>query len=257
MKVQLLLDLYVAAVGLVIGSYLNVVIHRLPREESTVLPRSRCPRCGAQLRARDNLPLVSFLLLRGRCRQCQAPISWRYPLVEAMTAILFVACLETFGLTAHAAAAAAFGSALIALAGIDVEHYLLPDAITLPGIAVGLLVSLRADWIDWRQALLGAALGGGGLWLLAQLWLLLRHEEGMGLGDVKMLAMVGAFLGWQGVLVTVFLGSLVGAVVGLTLIAAGRLDLGSRLPFGVFLAGGAMVALFAGPALIARYSRLL
>ena len=257
MSIRLLLDLYAAAFGLVIGSYLNVVIHRLPREESTVLPRSRCPRCGARLRARDNLPLVSFLLLRGRCRYCRAPISWRYPLIEAVTATLFVGCVEAFGVSWHAAAAAAFGCALIALAGIDYEHFLLPDAITLPGIAVGLLLSLRAEWTDWRQALLGAALGGGGLWLLAQLWVLLRHEEGMGLGDVKMLAMVGAFLGWQGVLVTVFLGSLAGAVVGLTLIAAGRLDLGSRLPFGVFLAGGAMVALFAGPALVARYSRLL
>jgi leader peptidase (prepilin peptidase) / N-methyltransferase len=257
MRVQLLLDLYVALVGLVVGSYLNVVIHRLPREESTVLPRSRCPRCGAQLRVRDNLPLLSFLMLRGRCRQCQAPISWRYPLVEAATAGLFVGALEAFGLTWHAAAAAAFGSALVALAAIDYEHFLLPDVITLPGIAVGLLISLFADWIDWRQALLGAALGGGGLWLLARLWLLLRHEEGMGLGDVKMLAMVGALLGWQGVVVTVFLGSLAGAVVGLTLIALGRLDLGSRLPFGVFLAGGALVALFAGPALVARYSRLL
>ena len=257
MSLRLLLDLFAAAFGLVIGSYLNVVIHRLPREESTVLPRSRCPRCGAALRARDNLPLLSFLLLRGRCRYCQAPISWRYPLIEAATAALFVGCLEAFGLTWHALAAAAFGSALIALAGIDYEHFLLPDVITLPGLAVGLLLSLFADWIDWRQALLGAALGGGGLWLLAQAWKLLRHEEGMGLGDVKMLAMVGAFLGWQGVLVTVFLGSLAGAVVGLTLIALGRLDLGSRLPFGVFLAGGATVALFAGPAIVARYSRLL
>jgi len=257
MSMRLLLDLYVAAVGLVIGSYLNVVIHRLPREESTVLPRSRCPRCGAQLRVRDNLPLLSFLLLRGRCRQCKAPISWRYPLVEAATAALFVGSLEAFGLSWHAAAAAAFGSALIALAGIDYEHFLLPDVITLPGIAVGLLISLFADWIDWRQALLGAALGGGGLWLLARLWLLLRHEEGMGLGDVKMLAMVGAFLGWQGVLVTVFVGSLAGALLGLSLIALGRLDLGSRLPFGVFLAAGAAVALFCGPALVVRYSRLL
>ena len=165
-----------------IGSYLNVVIHRLPREESTVLPRSRCPRCGAALRARDNLPLLSFLLLRGRCRHCQAPISWRYPLIEAATAALFVGCLEAFGLTWHALAAAAFGSVLIALAGIDYEHFLLPDVITLPGLAVGLLVSLFADWIDWRQALLGAALGGGGLWLLAQAWKLLRHEGGNGAG---------------------------------------------------------------------------
>ncbi len=257
MSVRLLIDLYAAAVGLVIGSYLNVVIHRLPREESTVLPRSRCPNCGAQLRARDNLPLLSFLLLRGRCRQCKEPISWRYPFVEAATGALFVGCVEAFGISWRAAAAAAFGAAMIALAGIDLEHYLLPDVITLPGIAVGLLISLGAGWIDWRDSLLGILVGGGGLWLMRQAWLLLRKEEGMGLGDVKMLAMVGAFLGWQGVLVTVFLGSLAGALLGLTLIAAGRLDLGSRLPFGVFLAGAAIVALFAGPALVARYSRLL
>lgn len=257
MSVRLLVDLYAAAVGLVIGSYLNVVIHRLPREESTVLPRSRCPRCGAQLRARDNLPLLSFLLLRGRCRQCKEPISWRYPLVEAATGALFVGCVEAFGVSWRAAAAAAFGAAMIALAGIDLEHYLLPDVITLPGIAVGLLISLGAGWIDWRDSLLGILVGGGGLWLMRQAWLLLRKEEGMGLGDVKMLAMVGAFLGWQGVLVTVFLGSLAGALLGLTLIAAGRLDLGSRLPFGVFLAGAAIVALFAGPALVARYATLL
>jgi leader peptidase (prepilin peptidase)/N-methyltransferase len=257
MSVRLLIDLYAAALGLVIGSYLNVVIHRLPREESTVVPRSRCPRCGTPLRARDNLPLVSFLLLRGRCRRCKAPISWRYPLIEAATGALFVACVEAFGISWRTAAAAAFGAALIALAGIDFEHFLLPDAITLPGIAAGLLISLGAGWIDWRDSLLGALVGGGGLWLLRQAWLLLRHEEGMGLGDVKMLAMVGAFLGWQGVLVTVFLGSLAGALFGLTLIAAGRLDLGSRLPFGVFLAAGALVALFAGPALVAHYARLL
>jgi leader peptidase (prepilin peptidase)/N-methyltransferase len=254
---RLLLDLYVAAVGLVVGSYLNVVIHRLPLRKSTVLPRSRCPHCDAPIRAIDNLPLLSFLVLRGRCRVCKAPISWRYPVIEALTAALFVGCLEAFGISWHALAAVAFGCLLLALAGIDLEHFLLPDVLTLPALAAGLLLSLRADWITPRQALLGAALGGGGLWLLAQLWLLLRHEEGMGLGDVKMLAMVGAFLGWQGVIVTVFLGSLVGAIVGLTLIAAGRLDLGSRLPFGVFLAGGAMVALFAGPAIVARYTRLL
>jgi leader peptidase (prepilin peptidase)/N-methyltransferase len=254
---RLLLDAYVGVLGLVVGSYLNVVIHRLPREESTVLPRSRCPRCGAVIRARDNLPLLSFLLLRGRCRVCRGSISWRYPLVEAATGILFVACLERFGLHWHALVAAAFGSTMIALAAIDLEHYLLPDLITLPGLGVGLLLSLTGEWIGWREALLGAALGGGGLWVLSQLWLLLRNQEGIGFGDVKMMAMVGAFLGWQGVVVTVLLASLTGALVGLTLIALGRLELGSKLPFGVFLGAGGLVALFAGPYLIAAYARLL
>lgn len=257
MTARLLLDLYVAVLGLVAGSYLNVVIHRLPREESTVLPRSRCPRCGALIRARDNLPLVSFLLLRGRCRVCRGAISWRYPLVEAATAVLFVACLERFGPTWRAAAAALFGSLLLALAAIDYEHFLLPDLLTLTGLAAGLLIAAWAPWIELRDAALGAALGGGMLWLLAKGWVLLRHEEGMGLGDVKMLAMVGAFLGWQGVLVTVLLASFAGAALGLALIASRRLDLKSRLPFGVFLAAGALVALFVGERLVAAYARLL
>ena len=257
MMLRLLLDLYAAAVGLVVGSYLNVVIHRLPREESTVLPRSRCPSCGAGIRAVDNIPLLSFLVLRGRCRSCGARISWRYPFVETLTAVLLVLCLEAFGPTWHALVAAIFCCLLVALAGIDLEHFLLPDAITLPGLALGLAIAPFAWWIDWRDAVLGALLGGGGLWLLGKVWYLLRREEGLGFGDVKMLAMVGAFLGWQGVVVTVLLASASGAALGLALVAAGRLDLGARLPFGVFLSAGALIALFAGPAMVAAYARLL
>jgi leader peptidase (prepilin peptidase) / N-methyltransferase len=257
MIVRLLLDLYAAAVGLIVGSYLNVVIHRLPREESTVLPRSRCPTCGTVIRARDNVPLLSFLALRGRCRSCRARISWRYPLIEATTAALLVGCLEVFGLTWQALVAALLCCLLVALAAIDLEHFLLPDVLTLPGLALGLAISWPADWIRWQEATLGALLGGGGLWLLGKAWYLLRHEEGLGLGDVKMLAMVGAFLGWQGVLVTVLLASATGAALGLGLVAAGRLELGSKLPFGVFLSAGALVALFAGPAMVAAYARLL
>ena len=257
MTLRLLLDLYAAAVGLIVGSYLNVVIHRLPREQSTVLPRSRCPACGAGIRARDNIPLFSFLVLRGRCRSCGSRISWRYPLIEAATAALLVACVETFGPTWRALVAAVFCCLLVALAGIDLEHYLLPDALTLPGLGLGLAVSWAASWIHWQDALLGALFGGGGLWLLGKTWYLLRREEGLGFGDVKMLAMVGAFLGWQGVLVTVLLASATGSALGLFLVATGRLELGSKLPFGVFLSAGALVALFAGPAMIAAYARLL
>ena len=257
MTLRLLLDLYAAAVGLVVGSYLNVVIHRLPREESTVLPRSRCPSCGAGIRARDNIPLLSYRALRGRCRSCGARISWRYPFIEAGTAVLMVLCLEAFGPTWRALVAAVFCCLLVALAGIDLEHFLLPDVLTLPGLALGLAVSWPAYWIDWRDALLGAVVGGGGLWLLGKAWYLLRHEEGLGFGDVKMLAMVGAFLGWQGVLVTVLLASASGAALGLALVASGRLELGAKLPFGVFLSGGALAALFAGPAMVAAYAQLL
>lgn len=257
MTVRLLLDVYAALFGLIVGSYLNVVIHRLPRGLSTVLPRSRCPSCGTAIRARDNFPVVSWLLLRGRCRSCGTPIAWRYPVVEALTALLFVACMERWGPSLEAAVAAVFGAALIALAVIDAEHYILPDRITLPGIAVGLAVQPFLDWGGFWQAAVGAVLGGGLLLLLWAGWLWLRKEEGMGLGDVKMLAMVGAFLGWKGVLVTLFFASVAGSVVGLALIAGGRGGLKSALPFGTFLAAGAAFALFWGRPLMDAYLALL
>ena len=257
MPILVVLTAWVAAVGLVVGSYLNVVIHRLPLGESTVLPRSRCPHCRQVIAARDNLPLVSFVLLRGRCRHCGAPISWRYPLVELATAALFVACLYRFGWSWQTPVAALFAALLVALAGIDFDCFLLPDALTLSGLAIGLAVSVAADWISPLEADLGVLLGGGLLWGIAEAWYHLRGEEGMGLGDAKMLAMIGAFLGWQGVLVTLLLGSLAGSVTGLALLVGRRADLKARLPFGVFLAGGAVIALFFGRQLVTAYARLL
>lgn len=253
----LLLDLYAALAGLIVGSYLNVVVHRLPRGVSTVRPRSRCPSCGAGIGARDNLPVVSWLLLRGRCRHCGSIIGWRYPAVELATAALFVLCVERFGPSPEAAVAALLCCLLLALGLIDAEHYLLPDRLTLPGIVVGLAVQPWIDWGGLLPAAIGAALGGGLLLALWGLWLLVRKEEGMGLGDVKMLAMVGAFLGWKGVLVTLFFASLVGSAVGLALIAVGRGGMKSRLPFGVFLALAAGIALFWGRPMIDAYLGLL
>jgi len=252
---RLLLDVYAALVGLVTGSYLNVVIHRLPRSVSTVFPRSRCPTCGAPIRPRDNVPVVSWLLLRGRCRACRAPISPRYPLVEATTAVLFVLCMERFGPTPSALVAALFCAVMMALAGIDFEHLILPDRLTLPGIALGVALQLVVPWVGVWGALLGAALGAGVLLLAYGLWWLVRREEGLGLGDVKMLSLVGAFLGWRGVLVTLFLGAATGALFGLALIALGRGGMRSKIPFGVFLALGALVALFVGPELVDLYLR--
>lgn len=267
---DLLLAAYAALLGLVVGSYLNVVIHRLPRGISTVLPRSRCPACGAAIRARDNLPVLSWLLLGGRCRDCKAPIAGRYPLIEATTAALFVASLLRFGVTPAALAGALFCSLMIALAAIDVEHYILPDRLTLPGIALGAALQ---PWTGWAGpvgpaglpvpaalvlgGVVGALVGGGLLLALYGAWWLLRREEGMGLGDVKMLAMIGAFLGWKGVLVTVFAASLAGAATGLSLIAVGRSGLKTKLPFGAFLALGGLLALFAGRAIVDAYAGLL
>ncbi len=254
---RLLLDIYAAVLGLIAGSYLNVVIFRLPRGRSTVLPRSRCPYCGGAIRARDNLPLVSYLLLRGRCRRCRAPISARYPAIEAVTATLFVVCLERFGATPQALVALAFSCLLLVLAMIDLDHFLLPDRLTLPGIVAGLALQPWLPGTSFQDAVVGVLVGAGLLVLLINFWYWVRGEEGMGMGDVNMLAMVGAFLGWQGVLVTFALATVAGALVGLSLLAAGRLEMRSKLPFGLFLALGAFAALLAGDRLVVAYSRLL
>ena len=252
-----MLDVYAALLGLVTGSYLNVVIHRLPRGESTVLPRSRCPWCAGSIRALDNLPVISYLLLRGRCRRCGAPISWRYPAFEAATAALFVGVAERFGPSREAVVALVFGCLMMVLAAIDFDHFMLPDRLTLPGILVGLAAQPWLPRTSFLDAVLGVAIGAGMLVLLINFWYWLREEEGMGMGDVNMLAMVGAFLGWQGVLVTLGLGTVAGAVCGLALRASGRLEASGRLPFGLFLALGALAALFFGDRLVAAYAGLL
>jgi leader peptidase (prepilin peptidase) / N-methyltransferase len=255
---HLFLALYAAVLGLIVGSYLNVVIYRLPLGLSTVTPRSRCPSCGAAIRAWDNLPVVSFLLLRGRCRACGDRISWRYPAVEAATSLLFAGCLERFGFTLRTPAAMLFCCLMVALAMIDFDHMLLPDRITWPGIAAGIAIQ---PWAPLAGGLLpavwGAALGAGILLAVWGGWYLVRREEGMGLGDVKMLAMVGAFLGWKGVVVTLFCGALAGSLVGVVLMRWGSHDMRSKLPFGTFLALGGLLAVFAGEALVSSYVGLL
>jgi leader peptidase (prepilin peptidase)/N-methyltransferase len=239
--------------GLIVGSYLNVVIHRLPAGESTVLPASHCPKCGATIRALDNLPLVSWLALGGRCRACKAPISPRYPLVELAAGLAFAGAVARFGPSRRAVVAALFSALLVALAGIDFEHYLLPDRITLPGIALGLAAQLALPDGSLAKGVAGALVGAGLLLVVAGAWELARGVEGMGLGDVKMLAMVGALVGAAGVVVTLLLGTLLGSLAGLELLATRRGDFATKLPFGLFLAAGGLVAIFAGDALVAFY----
>ena len=251
------LDVYAALIGLVVGSFLNAVIHRVPRGQSLVRPGSRCPWCGSPIRVRDNLPLLSFLLLRGRCRQCSAPIAWRYPLVELVTAAAFVVCAERFGPRLEAAAAATFLAFLLALAVIDVEHFLLPDSLTFPGMAAGLALQPWIPGVTLLEAIAGVLVGAGLLFLIAEGWAWMRQEEGMGLGDAKLLAMVGAFLGWKGVLITLFLACLTGSLVGIALLVTARGGAKTRLPFGAFLALGAAATLFWGTAALDRYLRLL
>lgn len=226
---RIVLDVYAGLLGLVVGSFLNVVVHRLPRGQSLVRPRSRCPWCGAPIRALDNLPVLSFLLLRGRCRHCSGPISWRYPLMELVTALLFVVSMERFGPGWASIAGAVLSAFLLALAAIDLEHFLLPDSLTLPGIAVGVALRAAISRPDWPSGLVSGAAG----------------------------ALVGAFLGWTGVAVTFVVACALGAAAGLTLLATQRAGRKTRLPFGVFLALGGLVALYAGTMLVDRYLALL
>ena len=242
--------------GLVVGSFLNVVAHRLPREESVAFPGSRCPSCGAPIAAYDNVPVVSWLLLRGRCRSCRAPISVRYPALELSNAVLWLAVFGVAPSWCDFLTGAFLASAGLALLAIDAEFQILPDAITLPGIAVGIALSFGSVRRTPVSALVGAALGAGGLFLLAFLYEKIAGQEGMGLGDVKMLGMVGALLGPVGVLVTVFAASLSGSVVGIGLMLARGADGKMRLPFGVFLALGAIGAWFFADPLFARYRTL-
>jgi leader peptidase (prepilin peptidase) / N-methyltransferase len=238
--------------GLAVGSFLNVCIHRLPRGESLVYPGSRCPRCGRALRWHDNVPVLSWVWLGGKCGQCHAPIAVQYPIVELITAALIVAIVVVTPPGPLLAARLVFACALVVLFAIDLEHQILPNVITLPGIAVGWLFSLVGP-PGWQASLAGIVLGAGVLYGTAAAYYLVRREEGLGMGDVKMLAMIGAFLGWKAVLLTLVLASFSGALVGVGMMAASRGGMRYALPFGTFLAVGALIAMFVGDAIIAWY----
>ncbi len=245
-----------AAFGAVFGSFLNVCIYRLPRSQSVVWPASACPHCGRLLAWFENIPIVSFLALRGRCRTCKGSIARRYPIVELLTAIMFAVAWWYYGPTTLLMSRLVFGSALIVLFAIDLEHHLLPNVITLPGIVAGLLFSLATE-PGWLASVLGVLVGGGVLYALAEIYYRVRHEEGLGMGDVKMLAMIGAFIGWKLTLVALMLASLTGSVIGLLLIATGRGGMKHALPFGTFLALGAAAASTVGPAMLDWYLGLM
>jgi leader peptidase (prepilin peptidase)/N-methyltransferase len=239
--------------GAMIGSFLNVCIYRLPREESIVWPGSHCPRCGKFLPFYDNIPLVSYALLLGRCRVCRAPISIQYPIVEAVTALGSFLLFLRFGPSPAYLIYLAFVSALIAVTVIDLYHQIIPDVISLPGIGVGLLASTVLPGRSIIDSLLGAALGAGILAGLRKLWEVLRKVDAMGLGDVKLLAMIGAFLGWKSVLLTVMLSAFFGSVSGLLVMVLQKKGLNQEIPYGPFLALGAVLSLGWGEALIAWY----
>ncbi|HJU41643.1 MAG TPA: prepilin peptidase [Vicinamibacterales bacterium] len=239
--------------GACIGSFLNVVVYRLPLGQSLVKPPSRCPKCGYRLKWYDNVPVFGWLLLGGRCRECKNGISIQYPIVEFITAALFVIVVWVTPPGPLVVSRLLLVCILIALFGIDLEHQILPNSITLPGIVAGLLLSTIAP-PGWRDALIGTVLGGAVLYAIAWGYYLWRREEGLGMGDVKMLAMIGAFLGWKMVLVTLVLSSFSGALIGVALIALQRGNMKLALPFGTFLAAGAVAAMLVGQPLADWYA---
>ncbi len=246
----------IVALGFAVGSFLNVCIYRLPRGESLAWPASHCTSCGRALAWYENIPVLAYLALRGRCRTCAGRISPMYPLIEIATAVIAVVWYEQYGLSVLFASRLVFALALLVLFVIDLQHRILPNVITIPGVVVGLAFGLLGppDQPGWFDSLIGLLIGGVGLFLLAEGYYRLRGEEGMGMGDVKMLAMIGAFLGWKLMLLTLVLSSFVGAVVGGVMIAARKGDLKYALPFGTFLALGALVASLFGDSIVNWYA---
>ncbi|HVO29543.1 MAG TPA: prepilin peptidase [bacterium] len=253
---------FVAILGALVGSFLNVVILRVPERRSIVHPPSHCPKCQAPIRWFDNIPVLSWLLLRGKCRSCRAPISARYPAVEALTSLLFVAVVWKFGLQLHTAAYLAFTATMVALTFIDLDHRIIPNVISVPGIAAGVALAFvlpHSDgaWlpVGWKASLLGVVVGGGSLLVTALAYEFVARREGMGMGDVKMLAMIGAFLGIGAVPFVFMASALLGSVVGIVLMVVTGAGRKAAIPFGPFLAVAAIAYLFVGPEVMTAYMR--
>ena len=252
-----LIEIFIFIFGLCIGSFLNVCIYRLPVSKSIVKPRSMCSNCGTLIAAHDNIPILSYLWLKGRCRHCRIKISMRYPIIELLAGLFALGAYLKFGLTIEALIYYLFFAALITVTFIDLDHRIIPDVITLPGIPICFLASFALPSISYLDALLGILVGGGSLFLVAWTYSLITKKEGMGGGDIKLLAMMGAFIGWKGVLFTIFVASLTGTLAGLAVIVQSRNGLKLAVPFGPFLAIGCITYIFFGTPLIAWYFNLL
>lgn len=253
----MLINWYIFFIGLCIGSFLNVCIYRLPAGKSIVRPASACPACGASISWYDNIPLVSYIILKGRCRGCGAAISIRYPLVELLCGLFAWTSWIRFGHPLSALIYFIFIAALLLITFIDIDHRIIPDIISLPGIPLGFLASFVLPQLKWSDSLIGIAAGGGILLAVALGYQLVTGNDGMGVGDIKLLAMIGAFLGWKGVLFTVMASSLIGTFVGIVLMLRSGKGMKMAIPFGPFLAVGAMIYIYFGPRLIDLYFGLL
>jgi len=253
-----LFELFSFIFGLIVGSFLNVCIYRLPRNISIIRPPSSCPVCNTPIKPRDNIPVLSYLLLKGKCRKCGERISIRYPIVELLNGILYWAIINYFGLGWHLPFVFAFVSAMIVITFIDLDFQIIPDVITLPGIVIGLLSAsflipdpFSLSVVGFKNSIAGMLLGGGLFYLIAIL-----SRGGMGGGDIKMMAMVGAFMGWKAVFLTTFIGSLVGSLVGIFLMVFKGKGRKTKIPFGPFLAFGSIITLFFGSEILKWYFQM-
>ena len=247
------LEILAFIIGMCTGSFLNVCIYRLPMSKSIIHPGSMCPSCENPIHFYDNIPIISYLWLRGKCRFCSTPISIRYPLVEAMSGLLCLGVYLKFGPTAQALIYFTFIATLLAITFIDIDHRIIPDVISLPGIPIFFLASLLLPTLNYLDSLLGILAGGGILYLVAFGYTLLTKKEGMGGGDIKLLAMIGALIGWKGVFFTIFVSSAVGTVSGMVIMLMTRKSMKLAVPFGPFLAIGAITYIFFGPQLLTLY----
>ena len=238
------LEIIITLMGAAIGSFLNVCIRRLPAGESLVLPASHCPKCNNPIRFYDNIPVISYLLLQGKCRHCREGISFQYPLVELLAALMALLLFWKFGLTLKLLISFIFTCSLIVITFVDLEHQIIPDIITLPGIPIFFLMAVFIMGVPWLDALLGMLIGGGILYAIAFGYELIRKAEGMGGGDIKLLAMLGAFCGWQSLFFILFVSSFLGAIVGLTVILVKGKDMKYAVPFGPFLSLAAIAYIF-------------
>ena len=257
MLLPYLIEMFIFLMGLCIGSFLNVCIYRLPESKSIVHPRSMCPNCDTLIPFYDNIPLLSYLWLKGQCRRCKVKISMRYPMVELLGGLVALGTYLRFGLTIETLIYYVFIAALLVVTFIDLDHRIIPDVITLPGIPICFAASFALPAITYKDALLGILVGGGSLFLVAWVYTILTKKEGMGGGDIKLLAMMGAIVGWKGVLFTIFVASLVGTLAGFAVMLQSRKGMKLAVPFGPFLSIGSITYIFFGTELVTWYLNLL
>lgn len=242
----LFMNILVFIFGAAVGSFLNVCIYRLPAKTSIVKPSSRCPNCGHPIRYRDNLPIISFILLGGKCRDCKSRISLRYPLVELITAALALILFIKFNLSLTFLVFFVFTAVLIVITFIDLDHQIIPDILTLPGIPLFFLAAVFIVKVPWLEALIGLLVGGGVLFIIAFVYELISKREGMGGGDIKLLAMIGGFLGWKSLVFILLFSSLTGAIIGIAVMTIKKQDMKYAIPFGPFLSAAAIAYIFWG-----------